>query len=123
MAFICQVQVREALSSFCIVRSFKTNSSMLMNLTYNKRFYFEVIFYFLYFALSIVVVLMNRIYFDHMARTHCTERTQEEGDLKPECKCAYLYPYDPNRYVKTLFILLTNINTNHKSYQLKITCN
>lgn len=46
---------------------------------------------------------MKRLFYDHLKTLGCVEITDSYANLIPECKCAYLYPNDSNRYVRTLF--------------------
>lgn len=74
----------------------KSVSNQLMN----KRFYFEVVFYVIYFALSLVTIMLKRVHFDYLNdQDKCVLESNGTAYLASNCSCAYLYPDDPNRVV------------------------
>ena len=70
-----------------------------------NRFYFEAVFFLVYFALGIATIIFKREYFEYLEDTgNCTEDVITEDtnciQLKNECRCAYLYPNDPLRFLR-----------------------
>ncbi|CAF0929774.1 unnamed protein product [Brachionus calyciflorus] len=69
-----------------------------------KKFYFEVVFFVIFMALSISMIIMKRLFFDYLSKEmNCTLETDNYTKLLDECKCAYLEPNDPNRFVRLIF--------------------
>jgi len=65
--------------------------------TYIKqKFYVEVAIYLVYFALSGIVLILKRLYFDYLEEIGCVAATDTERKIISECSCAYLYTNDPN---------------------------
>ena len=60
------------------------------------RFYVEVAIYLVYFALSGIVLILKRLYFDYLEEIGCVAATDTERKIISECSCAYLYTNDPN---------------------------
>ena len=113
--------------------------SDLLNKKWNNyvklRFYFELILFVSFFLICFVCVFMNRSYFDFLVRrdadienemktfhndpnntifTPCIYSTPLSRTLTDKCKCAYLFPIDPNRYVKFLENLLIKMGNVRK---------
>jgi hypothetical protein len=83
------------------------------------RFYCQFALFIVYMAVCGATILMKRAYFFHLDDEGCVYATAEGRELIEECKCAYLYPNDSNRYVnlkffsnkikqKIIFILVKN---------------
>ena len=63
------------------------------------RFIVEFSLFFLYYALASTTVILKRSYFNYLKLENCTNSTEDMTTLLESCKCAYLYPKDPNKYV------------------------
>lgn len=64
-----------------------------------------MLFFTIYFGLSIAILIMKRLYFDYLnTEANCTDITVNYTILSERCKCAYLEAKDPDRYVKYFFI-------------------
>ena len=93
--------------------------SDLLNKKWNNyvklRFYVELLLFVAYFLVCFASIFMNRSYFSFLERrdsenkiidahyssnfTPCIYSTSISRTLTDECKCAYLFPIDPARYV------------------------
>lgn len=79
------------------------------------RFYTELVLYAIFFLLFFVCIILKRSYFDYLVKTsldnksinyNCTIISHRFTKLSDDCKCAYLYPQDPGRYVKFFMAFL-----------------
>jgi hypothetical protein len=96
--------------------------SDLLNKKWNNyvklRFYVELLLFVAYFLVCFASIFMNRSYFTYLENrdtneltksnhygtvssnfTLCINATSASRTLTNECKCAYLFPIDPSRYV------------------------
>jgi hypothetical protein len=77
-----------------------------------NKFYFEIGFFLLYFALAMATIILKRLYFDYLEGVaNCTEVIDTYIAITERCKCAYLYPEDPVRIVRYIFEIVLFIYT------------
>lgn len=73
------------------------------------RFLKDFLVYFIYLALNGATLIMKRIYFENLNISHCLAYETEFTKLEDACSCAFLYPKDDNRYVRTIFEIMVQL--------------